>query len=101
MKKQLDTELQHLNFTKHQLVLDHIRTMTWKQKVKLVWNKEVEVPLLPIGAVFVACFLMIGLRNIAPIQNNPTFENRDQLVEIEGYVYVKDDLEKAGVWNED
>lgn len=96
LKKQLDNELKHLTFSNQQDVVDRLQSITWKQKAMLIWNKEIELPLLPIAAICMVICLSLGMKYIAGNGSisDSTARKTGELVKIDGYVYWKDDLEK-------
>ncbi len=90
LKKQLDKEMNQITFSKQQEVMDRLHPLSFKQKALLIWNKEIELPLLPLVAAVVV-FLTLGIK-----YNDATHiaQPKDELVEIDGYRYWKGDLEK-------
>ncbi len=90
LKKQLDKEMNHITFSKQQKVIDRLHPVSIKQKALLVWNKEIELPLLPLFAAVVV-ILSFGIK-----YNDTTHmaQTKKDLVEIDGYKYWKGDLEK-------
>ncbi|SHF86332.1 hypothetical protein [Ornithinibacillus halophilus] len=91
-KNQLDHELQNIHFNKQEEVLDKAYPTTWKQKLSKLWNKEIDIPLLPVGAVFVLMLFGYGYKDI--FNNDRMYEDKE-LVEIAGNTYWKDELEKV------
>lgn len=100
IKIQLDKELSGLEFTKQQQVLDHVHSLTWKQKIASIWNKEIELPLLPLSAVFMLLFLGFGAKEfIVNIDKQQTMTDK-LLIEVGGNVYWKDDFERMVIGDE-
>ncbi|MDY0410282.1 hypothetical protein ACFFIS_14730 [Virgibacillus soli] len=98
INKQLHEELRNIKFTKQEKVLQRTHPTTFKHKLISLWNKEIEISFLPIVAVCLLSLVLIGTKDM--IDKNPEQMNRDKqhgLIEIGGYVYWKDTLEKRGV----
>jgi hypothetical protein len=95
-KKQLDCEMNDIKFSKQREVMDRLHSITWKQKARSIWNKEMELPLLPLAAICTVICLSLGVKYITnyDYMSHPVTTKADELVEIAGYVYWKDDLEK-------
>ncbi|MFD2045094.1 hypothetical protein ACFSTA_15530 [Ornithinibacillus salinisoli] len=99
-KKQLDKELASITFCKQNNVLDRAYPRTWKDKIRNLWNKEVEVPLLPISAVCVIIMFSFGYKEFY-LNQHQVITNENVLIEVAGNTYWKEDLERAMIRNED
>lgn len=100
LKQQLDHELNHLQFFKHEDVLKQTHPETWRQKAGQLWNKEISIPLLPISAICIVLFLLFGYKEIIlPEMDNASDEK--VLIEVSGNMYWKDDFERAMIEHED
>jgi hypothetical protein len=99
IKKQLEHELKHITFTNQQKVLARTHPVTRKEKLMALWNKEVEIPLLPVGTVLTLLFLAWGISTF-DIEQKTVLAERE-LVEVGGNTYWKDELEKVVVFHED
>lgn len=102
-KKQLDKEMNDIKFSKQREVIDRLRQITWKEKARLIWNKEIELPLLPLAAICTVICLSLGVKYFTNYDyiSDPMTAKADELVEIDGYVYWKEDLEKTVMRYED
>ncbi|WP_456276640.1 hypothetical protein [Bacillus sp. AK128] len=92
MKQQLDQELRDVTFTSFEKVLQETRPKTIRQRLNLLWNKELTIPVIPFAT---ATLLFIGIAGsvmFLPQEQVPT--NR-KLVEVSGNVYWSDLYEKA------
>jgi hypothetical protein len=92
-KGKLDDELKDRHFLMKEEVMRRTHPSTLRQRLNVIWNKEIEVSLLPLSAVLVLLFLAVGLRGFL-YEKEPEQGNRE-LIEISGNVYWKDQLEKA------
>ena len=103
LKKQLDNEMNHIKFSKQQEVVGRLRPVSFKQKAQLIWNKEIELPLLPLTAICMVICLSLGVKYFTNYDyiSDPMTAKADELVEIDGYVYWKEDLEKTVMRYED
>ena len=99
VKRQLEHELKQITFTKHQEVLKRTHPVSLKQKLRAFWNKEVEIPLIPIGAVLTLVFFTWGISEFNH-EHEPLTVKRE-LVQVGGNTYWKDELEKVVVLYED
>jgi hypothetical protein len=96
-KRKLDEELGRMRFTKEAEVLGLTHPRTWRQKWGALWNKEIEVPLLPLGmsmAVIIAIMAVVQVRN-SEINDETRQGDQRQLIEAGGNTYWKDQYERA------
>ncbi len=100
IRKKLEEELEELRFLKGAEVLNRTHPRSWRAKLRALWNYELELPLIPIGASFA---VLLAILFVTPLKEDmgkgePT-EDRPhsgrQLVEAGGNTYWKDDYEKA------
>lgn len=99
LKSQLNHELKHLTFTKHDDVIRQIRPVTWKQKITAFLNKEIELSLLPLATIIMILFIPIGIYTTITVK--PATNSDQELVNIKGYVYWKGQLETVVMRDED
>lgn len=100
IRKRLEEELEELRFLKGAEVLNRTHPRSWRAKLQALWNYELELPLIPIGASFA---VLLTILFIAPLKedmgNGGPTEDRPhsgrQLVEAGGNTYWKDDYERA------
>ncbi|GAE34938.1 hypothetical protein [Halalkalibacter akibai] len=84
-KKQLDQELELIQFTKIEQVLAQTHPKTFKQKWSQWLNKEISLPLVPLVAA-TSIFLAIGVFQTLDLNE---VESRE-LIEIQGNIYWSD-----------
>lgn len=95
IKQQLDKELQHIRFTKQHEVLKRTHPVDFKERLASFWNKEIEIPLLPICTIITCLFLSVGIWGFTNEKEHQPLQR--ELVEAGGNVYWKDQLERAVV----
>ncbi|MRX74062.1 hypothetical protein GJU40_18220 [Bacillus lacus] len=95
VKKVLDEELQHVTFTLEEKILAEVRRPTFSEKLSALLNKEVDIPLLPVGAMAVL-FFSWGIINQVPDEKRYNLQT-DELIEAGGNVYRKDLYEGATI----
>ncbi|GIO70260.1 hypothetical protein [Paenibacillus cookii] len=98
VKRELDRELAGLRFGNRQNVLERTHPNSLPGRLRAWWNKELELPVVPIGAALLllltAAFLYrAALYPKGPLPGSETAFKRE-LVEEAGSVYWKDDLER-------
>ncbi|MFS0674289.1 hypothetical protein [Ornithinibacillus sp. 179-J 7C1 HS] len=100
LKVNLDKEVESIQFTKHQEVLEQVYPTTWKQKLHKLWNKEISIPLIPVSTVFALMVIAIGYVEINTSEkiNNPNQEK--VIIQVAGNYYWKDEFERALLKNE-
>jgi hypothetical protein len=97
--QQLNRELSELQFNRQSEVIKRTHPTTWKQRINAFWNKEIELPLLPIGtaiAVVIAVFIIIQEQS-APHVETPLVAKQRVLVEEGGNTYSEDVYKRAVV----
>ncbi|WP_239616009.1 hypothetical protein [Cohnella mopanensis] len=96
IKNRLDEELGTVHFTREAEVLRRSHPRSWLERLKALWNKEIEVPLFPLG---VSMAVIIAVVALTPLQNSMDTDNsheeQRQLIEAGGNTYWKDNYEKA------
>ncbi|MFA9558653.1 hypothetical protein ACERII_15205 [Evansella sp. AB-rgal1] len=95
LKRQLDSELSHFSFTKQGGVLSKTHPKTWSEKVNNWWNKEITIPLLPVGAITVLLLLTAGM-----ILFSNDGGQQVELIERGGNIYWSDMYERKVGANE-
>ncbi|QMV43096.1 hypothetical protein [Cohnella cholangitidis] len=96
IKNRLDEELSALHFTKENEVLRRTHPRSWKERLTALWNKEIEVPLFPLGASMAVILTVITLTQLQSFMDaDGSLEEQRQLIEAGGNTYWKDDYEKA------
>lgn len=88
VRQALDKELQHESFQGHANVLSRTHPKTWKARLANAWNKEVRIPVVPLGA---ALFLIITAGTIIAV---PGDEPKRELIERGGSYYWYDLFEE-------
>jgi hypothetical protein len=83
VKRCIDEQLEHIQFTKQKEVLKRTHPKTAREKWVSWWNQEMTVPVVPVTSV-AALLLVI---NMMVDSDSPTQTN--QLVEVGGNVYYK------------
>ncbi|KAA1183511.1 hypothetical protein [Paenibacillus sp. B2(2019)] len=99
IKQQLDEELQLIHFKGHERVLKMTHPPTFGARLIAFWNKEIEIPAKPIGAIG-AIILVVSLTLHQPEVKHPTQQNVQQqqtreLIEAGGNTYWKDIYDQA------
>ncbi len=92
--RRLKDELSEVYFDQTDLVLQRTHPRTWGQRIRMLWNREIELPLVPIG---LAAAFLIGIaifqQGADPQQGDPLTPR--QMVEAGGNIYWADAYEKA------
>lgn len=101
LKDELHDELKHVTFTKQKEVIERIRPVTWKQKWITFLNKEIELSLLPVASFTMFIFLLVGISYKKMDEIPPIDHPSKEIIEIDGYVYWKDQLEALVKHHED
>lgn len=99
IKKQLDEELQGIQFTGHERVIKQTHPPTLRARLFALWNKEIEIPVMPIGAIGVI-FLVIALtlpqlKVEDSLKNSMQQSGHRELIVAGGNTYWKDIYEQA------
>jgi sporulation protein YlmC with PRC-barrel domain len=99
IQQQLDEELQLIHFEGHERVLKMTHPPTFGARLFAFWNKEIEIPVKPIGAIG-AIILVVSLTLHQPEVKYPPQQNVQQhqtreLIEAGGNTYWKDIYDQA------
>lgn len=93
-KNKLDQELEHIQFTKTTTVIEQVSSKTWGQRLRSLWNKEIEIPLVPMSIVGML-FVVIVFQPWQFIDRGEVLHHQErQLIEVAGNTYWKNDFEK-------
>ncbi|MFD1019319.1 hypothetical protein [Thalassobacillus hwangdonensis] len=99
MKSKLDKDLEQIKFQSQQEVLRHIQQpRTWKERFVELWNKEIQLPVLPMTTASVVLFAMLSfypvLQNGDGIQDTRSIQ-QTEIIQKGGSVYWKDQFEEV------
>ncbi|SDD12561.1 hypothetical protein SAMN02799630_02171 [Paenibacillus sp. UNCCL117] len=95
-RRLLGEELGSLNFQGKPGVLRRTHPGNWRQRVDSWWNREIELPLLPIGVLGLLVIAAIGISGWRdPSPQHAIVQKQRQLIEVGGSVYWRDYYEKA------
>jgi hypothetical protein len=99
IKRHLDDELESIVFTGHERVTRQTHPPTLGARLFALWNKEIEIPVKPIGAlgvIILVTSLALHPPQLGVTSNSSTeqVENRELIV-AGGNTYWKDIYEKA------
>ena len=92
MKNRLDEELENIRFTKQADVLKKVYRPTWKDKLHLLWNKEISIPILPVSSAIVILLFGYGFFTISEFNNQEEYPH--ETIEIGGSTYWKAEIER-------
>ncbi|WP_256758917.1 hypothetical protein [Cohnella sp. WQ 127256] len=99
IKEQLDEELGEMRFSKGVEVLERTHPRTWRTRWKALWNKELELPILPVGIGVAIILAVVMINQLGDAQEgidaSITNQKQRQLIEAGGNTYWKDEFEKA------
>jgi len=96
MNKRLQEELGGLRFGGQENVLRRTHPQTWRDRLLALWNKELELPVVPLGLSFVVLLAVAAASQLRSSDDgSEAADNRRELVEVGGNTYWKDDYEKA------
>lgn len=90
-REKISHELSNVSFQKQENVLAKTHPKHWTEKMQAWFDKEVEVPLLPVTA-FVGGVMVIALLLLGPFSQEDV--DKGHLVNIEGNVYWSEMLEE-------
>lgn len=101
IKRRLDEELSRLSFSGQERVLQQTHPAAPLARLRALWNKELEIPLKPLGALsallvagaLILCYPQSG----TPDQQAPPLpaQGQRELIEAGGNTYWKDIYEQA------
>lgn len=103
ISEKLRQELEPLRFERAEQVLERTHPRTWKARLAALWNKELDIALVPAGVVLsVAAIALVAVWQLgqpdAGIDWNDagnSDDRRSKLVEAGGNTYWKEDYERA------
>ncbi|UAL48852.1 hypothetical protein [Sutcliffiella horikoshii] len=95
VKERLDQELKDFHFTGCEKVLQKTHTKSFVDKLSSFWNKEIEVPVLPIVVAATLILSTISLKDDLKNNEITTTQAEREIIQIAGYTYWKDDYERA------
>lgn len=99
LKNLLDRELADLQFHKEADVIARTHPATWRGRLRSFWNKELELPVIPLGTAFLLTFVSAFLFHAArqpetgPDMKNAGTQQRE-LIKAGGSMYWKDEIER-------
>jgi hypothetical protein len=94
VKAKLDCELRELHFTSYESVLQKTQPRSLTEKLSTFWNKELEIPVLPVVFAAGLFFTVLTIEDDLNKQDI-TARNDNEMIQIAGSMYWKDDYEKA------
>jgi hypothetical protein len=97
IKGMIDKELAELRFGRQADVLKRTHPRAWRDHLRVWWNKELQLPLLPIG---LSCVLLITIATAVQLSELPNSHDAPppqhrELIETGGNTYWSDEFEKA------
>lgn len=96
MNKRLREELEELRFGGQEDVVRRTHPRSWRDRLLELWNKELELPVVPLGLSFV---ILLAVATASQLRSSDdgseAVDNRRELVEVGGNTYWKDDYERA------
>jgi len=95
MNDKLQDELKELRFGGQENVLRRTHPRSWRDRLASLWNKEIEVPVLPLGLSFAVILAVVAASQIRDSDGGEASSDRRQLIEVGGNTYWKDDYDKA------
>ncbi len=96
MNKRLREELEELRFGGQEDVVRRTHPRSWSDRLLALWNKELELPIVPLGLSLVILLAVAAASQLRSSDDgSEAADNRRELVEVGGNTYWKDDYEKA------
>lgn len=93
LNQKLNKELKQLTFTKADIVIKKTHPKDFQEKFQEWWNKEVSVPLFPVG---VASIVIITASIVPPLfQAEVPIEMTREIVQVGGNFYWSDLFERV------
>lgn len=92
LKQAINEELSNVTFKGKDAVLSRTHPKTNQEKLSALWNKEVQVPLIPLGA---ALFLMISAGTLLGLPGDDA-EPQRELIQHGGSYYWSDMIDEGG-----
>lgn len=94
VRQRLDDELSTLRYNGTDNILSHTHPRTIRDRLRALWNREISIPLVPIGLAAVLLISWPLLRQMDQEPGGLESPSR-QLIEIGGSTYWSDDYDKA------
>lgn len=103
-KRELEAELEPLRFAGRAEVLKRTVEAGRRERLRIWWNSEVELPLAPIGMA-AALLLAVGIGWLASFAQEPSADGsccggEAELIEAGGNTYWKEDYERATAYHD-
>jgi len=98
IKKRLDEELGGLRFGGQEETVRRTHPRSWRDRLRTFWNKDIEIPLLPLGASLAVILAVAAIYQLSDAKNDSgdsAQQDERQLIEAGGNTYWKDDYERA------
>lgn len=96
IKENLNAELADVDFTRAADVLRRTHPRTWQQRFTAWWNRELSLPIIPIGIGFVLLLFLVGVVQLRDYADLPRSSHHgNELVQAGGNTYWKKDYERA------
>lgn len=100
IKQLLDDELNEVQFTAHERVIRQTHPPTFGARLSSLWNREIEIPIKPLGAIAVIVLitsltLLQPHIGVAPHVQSTQQPKQRELIEAGGNTYWKDIYEQA------
>jgi hypothetical protein len=96
IRAKLDEELKDIHFTLQEEVIKQAFPLGWRGRLKALWNKELRIPLAPVGlAVAGLAAVMIMWTDSPPSPGAALPPANRELIQAAGSIYWKHDYEKA------
>ncbi|MED5015781.1 hypothetical protein P9847_00500 [Paenibacillus chibensis] len=99
LKEQLESELSGLRFTREAEVIKRTHPVTFRGRLRAFWNKELELPVVPLGTAFALLLTSTFLYHaVRPPKSGPEMSGevpqQRELVKSGGSIYWKDEIER-------
>ena len=96
-QKKLNEELKHITFNENEKVFARIQQSTQGGKLSQLWQKEIEIPLLPVMGALFGLFLIVSLQ--FSVDSKASY-SADEIVEINGNMYWKSKVKDMIAYDE-
>ena len=99
LKEQLDAELSGLRFSRQEEVVKRTHPATLRGRLRAFWNKELELPVLPLGTAFALLLTSTFLfHSVRDPKSDPAMTSGEpqqrELLKTGGSIYWKDEVER-------
>jgi hypothetical protein len=97
MNKRLREELDGLRFGGQEDVVRRTHPRSWRDRLRALWNKELEIPVVPLGLSFAVILAVVAASQLRSPEDDGDAASGEarQLIEVGGNTYWKDDYERA------